>query len=105
MDVPTTELLLRVNGIQAAFGIEFGFDSERANEGRAADPYRQANVSYSLVQRREGRVLIDGELGAQGMVVVEGTQRMRNGIDVVYDERRESDSLAGNGAGTFAGSD
>ena len=62
-------------------------------------------TSVKVVQRREGRVLIDGELGAQGMVVVEGTQRMRNGIDVVYDERRESDSLAGNGAGTFAGSD
>jgi phosphoribosyl 1,2-cyclic phosphodiesterase len=67
MDVPTTELLVRVNGIQAAFGIEFGFDSQRANEGRAADPYRQANVSYSLVQRREGRVvrhtLIDVGMG------------------------------------------
>ena len=35
-----TELLLRVNGIQSAFGIEFGLDSPRANEGRAGDPYR-----------------------------------------------------------------
>jgi len=62
-----TEVLLRVNGIQAAFGIEFGLDSPRANESRATDPYRQANVSYSLVQRRDGQVvrhtLIDCGMG------------------------------------------
>ena len=62
-----TELLLRVNGIQAAFGYEFALDSPRANEGRASDPYRQANVSYSLVQREAGRIvrhtLIDCGMG------------------------------------------
>jgi ribonuclease BN (tRNA processing enzyme) len=62
-----TELLLRVNGIQAAFGIAFGLDSPRANEGRSGDPYRQANVSYSLVQRENGQVvrhtLIDCGMG------------------------------------------
>ncbi|NUQ65193.1 MAG: MBL fold metallo-hydrolase [Pirellulales bacterium] len=67
MTEPATELLLRVNGIQAAFGIELGFDSQRANEGRADDPYRQANVSYSLLQRRNGRIvrhtLIDVGMG------------------------------------------
>ena len=52
-----------------------------------------------VVQRREGRVLIDGELGANGMVVVEGTQRMRNGIDVKFDERRLANPLAGAGGG------
>ena len=50
-----------------------------------------------VVQRREGRVLIDGELGANGMVVVEGTQRMRNGIDVKFDERRLANPMAGTG--------
>ena len=67
MSNPESELLLRVNGIQAALGIEFGFASQRADEGRA-DPYRQANASYSLVQRREGQVvrhtLIDVGMGA-----------------------------------------
>ena len=62
----STELLLRVNGVQAAFGIEFGFASERADEGRE-EPYRQANVSYSLVQRRNGEIerhtLIDVGMG------------------------------------------
>ena len=56
-----SELLLRVNGI------EFGFPSQRVDEGRG-DPYRQANASYSLVQRREGQVvrhtLIDVGMGA-----------------------------------------
>ena len=58
-----------------------------------------------VVQRREGRVLIDGDLGASGIVVVEGTQRMRNGIDVQYDERRLADSMTGAGGASFAGSD
>jgi phosphoribosyl 1,2-cyclic phosphodiesterase len=61
-----SELLLRVNGVQPAFGIELGQAGPRADEGRA-DPYRQANVSYSLVQRRNGAVvrhtLIDCGMG------------------------------------------
>ena len=52
-----------------------------------------------VVQRREGRVLIDGDLSANGIVVVEGTQRMRNGIDVKFDERRLANPLAGSGGG------
>lgn len=62
-----TEFLLRVNGIQAAFGFEFGLDNPRVNEARATDPYRQANASYSLVQRQDGQVvrhtLIDCGMG------------------------------------------
>jgi phosphoribosyl 1,2-cyclic phosphodiesterase len=50
------ELLLRVNGIQPAFGIELGQSGSRADEGRA-DPYRQTNVSYSLLQRRQGAIV------------------------------------------------
>jgi hypothetical protein len=56
MSTATTEFLLRVNGIQPAFGIEFGLESPRADEGRAGDPYRQANVSCSLVQWWDGPV-------------------------------------------------
>jgi phosphoribosyl 1,2-cyclic phosphodiesterase len=62
-----SELLLRVNGVQAAFGIEFGFSSPRADEGRSTDPYRQANVSFSLLQRSGGQpvrhTLIDVGMG------------------------------------------
>ena len=32
-------------------------DSPRANEGRDGDPYRQANISCSLVQRKEGQIV------------------------------------------------
>jgi len=49
------ELLPRVNGFQTAFGFEFGLESPRADEGRAGNPYRQANVSYSFVRRRDGQ--------------------------------------------------
>ncbi len=62
----TAELPLRVNGIQPAFGIELGLDTPRSNEGHQ-DPYRQANASYSLVQREAGHVvrhtLIDVGMG------------------------------------------
>lgn len=67
MNGPPTELWLRVNGVQPAFGIELGFDSPRANEVRAKNPYRQANASYSLVQWRPGEIvrhtLIDVGMG------------------------------------------
>lgn len=63
------ELLLRVNGVQPAFGFEFGSDSPRAAEGRAGDPYRQANTSYSLVQR-QGAEIVRHTLIDVGMGVV-----------------------------------
>lgn len=49
-----------------------------------------------VVQRRDGRILIEGDFAAGEIVVVEGTQRMRNGISVAYDEKH----LAGSGDGT-----
>ena len=41
-----------------------------------------------IVQRRDGRVLIDGDLDIDSIIVVEGTQRMRDGIAVSYDDAR-----------------
>jgi RND family efflux transporter MFP subunit len=41
-----------------------------------------------VVQRREGRVLVDGDLDGVDTIVVEGTQRMRNGVTVDYDKQR-----------------
>ncbi len=38
-----------------------------------------------IVQRREGRVLLDADLDVGDIVVVEGIQRMRDGIGVAYD--------------------
>lgn len=63
----TTELSIRVNGIQAAFGTEFGAANPRADELRAASPYQQANASFSLLQRCCGKTvrhtLIDVGMG------------------------------------------
>lgn len=42
-------------------------------------------IPVNVVQRREGRVLVDGELKSGDVIVVEGTQRMREGIPVSYD--------------------
>ena len=41
---------LRVNGIYSAWMAEFGHACAHCDEIRASDPYRIANVSYSLVQ-------------------------------------------------------
>lgn len=42
-------------------------------------------IPVNVVQRREGRVLVDGNLQAGDVIVVEGTQRMREGVPVNYD--------------------
>lgn len=53
-----------------------------------ADGNVATRTPVKVIQRRQGRVLIDGDLGADDIVVVEGTQRMRNGVTVEYDEAR-----------------
>ena len=45
-------------------------------------------VPVQIVQRREGRVLVDGPLVEGNVIVVEGTQRMRDGIAVSYEVQR-----------------
>jgi membrane fusion protein (multidrug efflux system) len=45
-------------------------------------------VPVQLVQRREGRVLVDGDLTDGSIIVVEGTQSMRNGIAVSHEIQR-----------------
>lgn len=50
-------------------------------------------VPVTLVRRREGRVLVDGELNIWDVVVVEGTQRLREGNPVnVIGKRDEGGS-------------
>ncbi len=68
-----------------------------------------ARIPVRIVQRREGRVLIDGDIDEGDVIVVEGTQRMRPGIAVVYDiqrlagkPEREPLSAAGMDAGKAA---
>ena len=49
-------------------------------------------VPVQIVQRREGRVLIDGNLVDGAIIVVEGTQRMRDGIAVSHQIQRVATS-------------
>lgn len=53
---------------------------------------KATRTPVQVIQRREGRVLIDGDLHAGGIVVVEGTQSMREGIAVDYDAKRFADA-------------
>jgi len=68
-------------------------------------------VPVQVIQRREGRVLVDGELGSDAIVVVEGTQRMRTGVTVDYNEQRLAKARnkiggnAGGDANSFSESD
>lgn len=42
-------------------------------------------VSVNIVQRQQGQVLVEANLSEGDLVVVEGVQRMRDGIDVIFD--------------------
>lgn len=58
-------------------------------------------IPVQVIQRREGRVLVDGDLGNGDIIVVEGTQRMRNGVAVSYDTEslaRQREEQKGGGA-------
>lgn len=71
---------LRVNGIYSAWMAEFGHDCPHCNEIRAGDPYRVANVSWSLIQRNDDgtlarHTLVDCGLGVmQSLLDFERTQ-------------------------------
>ena len=53
-----------------------------------------ARVAVEVVQRREGRVLISGDLYDGDIIVVEGIQRMQEGIDVTYEPRRVAERVS-----------
>jgi membrane fusion protein, multidrug efflux system len=50
-------------------------------------------VPVEIVQRQKGQVLVDADLTEGELVVVEGTQRMRSGIDVSWEPASLADSL------------
>lgn len=52
-------------------------------------------VPVQIVQRREGRILISGDLASGDVVVVEGTQRMRNGVPVIYEVEQMAEQSDG----------
>ena len=52
-------------------------------------------VAVQVIQRREGRVLVAGDFDASEFVVVEGIQRMEDGIRVAYESPQAADRAAG----------
>ena len=49
-------------------------------------------VPVEVIQRREGRVLVDGDFAEKLLVIVEGTQSVRSGAIVNVDEERLADA-------------
>lgn len=66
----------------AEAGVQWGTDGAyiwSVNDGKAV------RKPVQIIERREGRVLVDGDLESGDIIVVEGVQRMRDGIEVRYD--------------------
>jgi RND family efflux transporter MFP subunit len=65
-----------------------------------------SRIPVQVIQRREGRVLVDGDFGGGDIIVVEGTQRMRDGVTVSYDAEKLAEARKTRfpgGAGGVAG--
>jgi RND family efflux transporter MFP subunit len=50
-------------------------------------------IAVQVIQRREGRVLVKGNFRDGGLVVVEGIQRMQEGVNVTYESPRVADGI------------
>ena len=74
---------LRVNGIHSAWMAEFGLDHPDANEIHSADPYRIANVSYSIIQRGIGGELDRHTLIDVGLGVMQSLLDLERSHDVL----------------------
>jgi len=71
--------------VVAETGVQWGADGAYVwsiEDGKAK------RVEVQVIERREGRVLIDGDFRESAVVVVEGIQRMQEGVDVSYDSPR-----------------
>lgn len=82
------ELEGEMYAVIAETGVQWGTDGAyiwAVSDGKAdRKPVR-------IIERREGLVLVDGNLASGDIVVVEGVQRMREGIDVRFDMPRLAD--------------
>jgi multidrug efflux pump subunit AcrA (membrane-fusion protein) len=76
----------------AETGVQWGADGAyiwRIVDGQAR------RVSVTIIQRQRGQVLVDADLGEGDLIVVEGIQRMREGIEVTYEPTGLADSMPG----------
>jgi RND family efflux transporter MFP subunit len=69
-------------------GVQWGTDGAYVWSVRDGKAYREP---VRIIHRREGYVLVDGDLDSGDIIVVEGVQRMRDGIDVSFDMPRLAD--------------
>jgi RND family efflux transporter MFP subunit len=60
---------------------------------------RAHRVPVTVIQRQQGQVLVDGELEEGDLIVVEGVQRMREGIGVSYEPASVADRALETGQG------
>jgi multidrug efflux pump subunit AcrA (membrane-fusion protein) len=61
---------------------------------------RAHRVPVRIIQRQQGQVLVDGNLEEGDLIIVEGVQRMREGLDVSYEPASVADrarEVRGNG--------
>ena len=66
----------------AETGVQWGADGAfiwRIVDGQAR------RVPVTIIQRQRGQVLVDADLGEGDLIVIEGIQRMREGIEVTYE--------------------
>ena len=84
----SVELLGEMYAVIAETGVRWGTDGAyvwSVSDGKAD------RKAVRIIERREGRVLVDGDLHTGDVIVVEGVQRMRDGIHVRYDMPRLAD--------------
>lgn len=68
--------------VVAETGVQWGADGAyiwTVVDGKAK------RVPVSIIQRQQGQVLVDGDLDEGDLIVVEGIQRMREGVDVSFE--------------------
>ena len=76
--------------VVAETGVQWGADGAyiwSVVDGKAK------RVAVSVIQRQQGQVLVDGDLEDGDLIVVEGIQRMREGIDVSFEPTGLADRI------------
>ena len=82
------ELVGETYAVVAETGVQWGTDGAyvwSVSDGKAI------RKAVRIIERREGRVLVDGDLDSDDIIVVEGVQRMRDGTVVSFDMPRLAD--------------
>lgn len=65
----------------AETGVQWGADGAYV---WSVEDRRARRVPVTIIQRQQGQILVDGELAEGDLIVVEGVQRVRDGIEVSY---------------------